>query len=635
MSRLYLVSSEVLGVVTYYTANSAGALSSIGTTLDFTQGFGDDILPLITNSAYVGLTNGKVWCNDPTADSVVTVDTNGTGSIMTRKETAINTKGYSGITKIQILNCSGNPKIAISFSGNEYFMTRGQGYVPSTTVLLPADVTSRNAIATIDHAYDNLFDGSNTTVVQMGNPTSLIPITFAAARKLRKFCGRLSAASLVPAKITLQVYDTTAASYVDLSTINIAAGDTDFSQTFDNSYTTATKYQFKIEYTAGSTVVEVEELNVYEEVSKTIWIGCSKDEVATKGMDQGTIAALTVADYAEIFTNYQLDYYISVPSGSAVTSMCATMTPNSPPSVSNFTATPNGAHAQDVDISFTVTDPELQNTQYKIALNTVTLQDFTPTPAGNSVTYHIPNASLNIGSNDIIISAVDELGAVQDFKYTITKNDSLPTYVGTLVDNVYSFAINDADGDKIKFKTEFNGNVLEAEGDLVDVPLSHDTIIDKHKILYGVQNTLTITITDSVGGVTVITETFVGDYYGLLFMDSNSKYLTNDLGDLLETLDFGIVVSGRPSIEQEILVLNKTKGILKSVALNGPGDFTGGKGATVELSLANTFKDIHDNISIGDMTPSQIISVYARINSVGPNIVGDYNFQFNGKGTEV
>lgn len=635
MSRLYLVSSEVLGVVTYYTANSAGALSSIGTTLDFTKGFGDDILPLITNSVYAGLTNGKVWCNDSTTDSIVTIDTNGTGSIMTRKETAVNTKGYSGVNKIQLASYTGSPKIAISFSGNEYFMTRGQGYVPSTTVLLPADVTSRNAIATIDHAYDNLFDGSNTTVVQMANPTSLIPITFAAARKLRKFCGRLSAASLVPAKITLQVYDTTKSAYVDLATINVAAGDTDFSQTFDNSYTTATKYQFKIEYTAGATVVEVEELNVYEEASKTMWLGCSKDEVATKGMDPATLATLTNADYAQIFSNYQLDYYIAVPSGSSVTSVTVTLPPNSAPSVSNFAATPNGAHADDVDISFNVTDPESQSTQYKIVLNTVTLQDFTPTPAGNSVTYHIPNASLKVGSNDIVISAVDELGAVQDFKYTITKVDALPTYVGTLVDNVYSFSINDADGDKVKFKTEFNGNVLEAEGDFTDVPLSHNTVIDKHKIVYGAQNTLTITITDSVGGVTVITETFVGDYYGLLFMDSNSKFLTNDLGDLLETLDFGIVVSGRPSVEQEILVLNKTKGILKSVALNGPGDFTGGKGATVELSLASTFKDVHQNLSIGDMTPSQIISVYARINSVGPNIVGDFSFQFNGKGTEV
>ena len=64
MNRLHLISSEVNGVLNYYTADSSGAITNIGTTQDFSKGFDDSILSLITNSTYSTLTNGKVWTND-------------------------------------------------------------------------------------------------------------------------------------------------------------------------------------------------------------------------------------------------------------------------------------------------------------------------------------------------------------------------------------------------------------------------------------------------------------------------------------------------------------------------------------------------------------------------------------------
>ena len=55
MSRLYLISSIVDNVEIFYTADSNGIISKIGTDKDFTKGFTDDILALIPNSTYADL----------------------------------------------------------------------------------------------------------------------------------------------------------------------------------------------------------------------------------------------------------------------------------------------------------------------------------------------------------------------------------------------------------------------------------------------------------------------------------------------------------------------------------------------------------------------------------------------------
>jgi len=635
MSRLHLISSEVSGVVTYYTADSSALLTAIGTTIDFTKGFGDDILALITNATYSTLTNGKVWTNDTDIDAVVTTETDGSGYIMTRKETAINTKGYSGVSSL-VPTYSGSPKFAISFSGNEYFMTRGPGYIASTTKLLPSDATARAAIATIDSSYANLFDGSTATVWDSAVALAIIPITFATARKIRKFYGRLGLASIMPVTIELQVYDTANSVWVSLDTINVATTDVDFNDTFANSIT-STKYQFKISYTADTSgkTAELEELNMYEETTITTWVGCSKAEVATKGMTGAVLAALTLADYASIFADYQIDYYIYVPSGSSVTSMVASMPPNTAPSITGFTATPgSNIHAQDVTIAFNVVDLEKQDTTYKVVVNGTVLADTTSTPDGGIVSLAIPNALMKIGSNTIDITAVDELGATQTSSYTLTKVDSLPTYIGMLVDNEYSFTLNDADGDKVKFKSEFNGVLIEPEGDLSDVPFSHTTVINKETIRIGEQNTLTITITDAVGGQSVITETFIGVYYGLMFLDDSDNFLTTDLGKLLKYLEFKGVTSGRASTPVEFRVLNKTNNQITSLSIDGPGFIDPDKNAKVELCINDQFLTNGTSISIGNLISGQKISVYARINSTLPNTAGDFVVTFTGRGTK-
>ena len=637
MSRLHLISSEVNGVLNYYTADSSGAITNIGTTQDFSKGFDDSILSLISNSTYSTLTNGKVWTNDTDVEAVVTTDTNGSGVVMTRKETAINTKGYSGVSSIVPTATSG-VRFGISFSGNEYFYTRGNVLVTSTAKKLPASATDRAKVATIDSSYNNLFDGDTSTTWSPTIATTTIPITFATATKIKKFCGNLAGTSLHPVSIKLQVYNDSTSAYQDITNgaIIIDTTSTEFNRSIDNNIT-ATKYQFVINYTddGSGKLPCISELNMYEEITTTEWVGCSKAEVATKGMSATALSALSIADFATIFSNYQLDYYAYIPAGDTFTQMVVNMPPNTAPSVAHFTATPNPIHAQAVDIGFTVTDPENQGTTYKVTIGDKVIVDTTATPAGGVLSgIEIPNDLLAVGTTNVVITATDEIGADESYSFPITKIDQLPTYVGSLVENTYTYTIDDADGDMVNIKTQLNGETLEADTGLISVPHSHSIVIPSGKIKFGVTNTLLITVTDAVGGTTTITETFIGDYYGLMFADIKGDYYTDDIGELLKYLDLGVAIAGRPTQAVEFQVINNKKGILKSVGINAH-DIS--QSIKMQFEFTDQFSPTSTgSLSIGDMLSKQKTNVFMRIDSSDSiQDSGDYTFTVSASGIEI
>jgi len=650
MTNIYLISSEVNSVVTYYTADSNGILSSIGTTLDFTKGFSDDILAAISNTAYAGLTNGKLWRDTTDTTSGITVNTTGDGIVITNPETAVSTKGYSGIVAITPTT-TGDVRFALSFMGNESFMTRALGNVVATDKLLPSSTAARADIATIDTAYNALFDDSELTSYTSSVALNTIPLLFNATRKLRKFVGKLGPNCILPVTVTLQIYDTTTTEYKDVSTINVAVTDTEFAHVFDNAETN-TKYQFKLEYTADGSGkgLDISELNVYEEVSKMVWVGCTKDEVATKGLTSAAIIALTALEYTDIFNNSQLDYIAYVPAGATFTDIVIGFPANTAPTVTNFTATPNSVHAENVDIGFMVNDLEKMSTTYHVSVNGVELVPTTPTPESTIVSgITIPNADLNtIGTNTITIIATDELNATNTYNFNVTKVDNLPTYVGSLSGNTYTFSISDADGDKVKFSTQLNNVEIEAETSFSDVTLTHTTVMNSLDILIGVTNTLVITITDAVGGVTVIVEEFIGEYIGLMFSDEFNNYLSTDLGDLLKYLDFGTIIAGYDSLPKEVQVINKTKLAISSIVVTGPNDLNG-KDSVIytdgvpsnqhiegtiyaKLCADDTFALPVNMVDIKDLNPDEKASFYVKIMSTVKSDEGDFTFNVSGTG---
>jgi hypothetical protein len=636
MSRLHLLSSEVNGVVTYYTAYSDGTISSIGTTLDFTKGFSDDILATIGNSVYSAFTNGKVWTNDTDITTEVSESTDGSGLVLTRKETAVNTFGYSGVSSINA-TVTGSPLFGISFSGNENFMVRGNVNYTSSDKYIPSDATARAKIVTVSSTYANLFDGDNTTSVTTTATGETVVLTFASAVTLKRFVGRLASTSIMPVHVTFQGLDTATSKYVDLGTTSVETSENDFDVPIENAMSTTT-YQVKFDFTVGtdSKTAVISEFNVYAQLTKVGWVYSSKDDISTKGMSLATLQALTSTDYAELFNHTQLDIIAYTPSGSSITNFVVSFPANTAPAVTNFTASATATHSDDIYLGFTVKDLEGQATKYKVTVNGVALGDYADTPAGDVVTdFLVTNDKLDVGTNKITITVIDELNAEQSYDYTITKVDNLPSYVGTRIDNTYTFTIKDVDGDKIKYKAVLNGEVIVPTTDFMDVVHTNTITWAKNKVKVGVTNTLVITITDAVGGVTTVTEEWIGVYTGLIFTDANKNFLSSDLGELLQYLDLGTVVAGKPSTPVLINVTNSTSYLVNSISITGPGTLTGdnGKTDTIEFCLTEGFEEGNStSISIGDMVPNQVVQFYLRITGTDPEAVGDFEFTMTAAG---
>ena len=639
MADKYLISALVSGVTTYYTADSSGAISSIGNAADWTKGFDAVVLSKIDNTTYSTLSDCKVWINNTTA-SLATEDTTGEGLLWTRRETAINTNGYSGITKIAATGSAGN-KYAISFYGNETFMTRGAGTLASSTAAIPITAANRTSGGvTIPNGSDAAFDGDATTKYTVASSTdSYIEVDFATAIKLRKHTVRLDTTCRKPCTVTFQAYDATSQTWKSLDTIIIKVAKL-VERNFSNDYT-STKYRWHFEFDSTAfgddptKNLVINELSAYGEVTGTTWIGCTKDEIKTKGIDATTLAALVATDYAPIFNQAQMDVITYIPAGSSLTSLVVTLPANSAPQVTEFVPSIDTTHDKDVTVQFNVKDPEGSACTYKILVDGVTVIPDTEVDATGKCSAVIPNKYMTIanGLNNITVVATDEFGASSSNAYYITKVDSLPGYVGSLVDNEYTFNVSDADGDKVAYTVALNGKQI-AVADLQAVPFTKVIELDSSMINVGVQNTLTVVLTDAVGGVTTVTETFVGDYYGLIFTDSAGKYLSNDLGKALIKLDFGTIMCGQATLPIEVFVLNKTSYSFNGLSIVSPKDIdgrdvdvltngvkTGTKhiDGTVFMELCNDDGFLNEAtffaISLKNLASKEKTSFYARVES--------------------
>lgn len=658
MSDKYLISATVNGVDNFYTADASGTITSIGTAMDWSRGFDSIILSKIDNSTYSTLDNCKVWVNNTSVTSA-TEETTGEGLLWTRRETAVSTAGYSGVTKVVATGSSTN-KYAVSFYGNETFMTRGTGTLASSTAAIPTTAAARTtAGVTIDTGTDNAFDGDSTTDYTASSTTdSYVGVTFTTAIKTRKHSLYLSTKCRKPCTVEFQVYNDATSAWVVLDTIIIRAAKL-VERNFDNSIT-STKYRWHFSFDATAfgddptKDLVVTNLNTYSETTGTTWITCSKADVKTKGMDATTLSNLTATDYASIFAQNQMDIITYLPAGNTLTNIVVTLPTNSAPQITDFVTNMEKVHQQDIIVQFTGTDPEGSVCTYKIKVNgTLVIPETEISSSDGKVSATILNKYLTIadGLNEIEVIVTDELGAETDNKYYVTKVDKMPGYSGVLIDNTYSFSvIDDEDKDQVKFVASLNGKQID-QNDLADTPYMHMITMSSDDIKIGQMNTLSIVLTDSVGGTTTVTEQFVGEYYGLIFEDTSNTYLSTDIGKVLQKVKFGPMVTGQVSPAVEINVLNKTSYSLTGLTINGPKDLDGYDTAVVEngktigykhtdgtiwveLSKDDSFADTasFNTLSLPNLASKEKTSFFMRVNSKDLSATGG-SLDFDTKGT--
>lgn len=587
MSDKYLISTTVNGVMEYFTANGDGSLKSIGSVIDWSQGFSEATLANINNSIYSTLENGKLYVNS-TTHKTASVDTTGEGLLWTSEATEISTKGYSAVTSISA-NGNANCRYAVSFDGTNSYMTRGTGLIPSTSVAIPTTNTARTtagvSIKTVytDESNNNLvekvFDGDDTTTFAMESYMQNIDVEFTTATRLLRHIIKIDSSSRLPVKVTFKGYNDSTLAFEDLDEITIYSAK-DLDRTFEND---KDRHLYRWTFTYNKDAIgddptkkiTIKELNAYGSVSGDTWLKCAPGEVKSKGMNATQLAAVSATQYAEIFKQGNLNLITYIPNGGNFTNFNVTFPLNAAPIIDDFVPSHNTFHSEDIDLRFTIKDPEGTKCKYKLYINGNLYPDDTAgwtdvTDTDGIVTIKgIDNLLFNMvpGSNNVKIVASDEDDIQTEQTFSLNKKDELPTLVGSFDEDTYTFTITDADPpDKVKYTAwlindkhpapgieigtaEYMNN--PSKGNVINIPPAYISI--------GKNNDLKIKLSDSVGGINEFTESFIGDYFGLMFTDSTGDYLSSDIGEVLKMLDFGTVTGGTTSDAIVVTACNKSK----------------------------------------------------------------------------
>lgn len=668
MSDLYLLSASVNGTETFYTANIGGVITSIGTTIDWSKGFSKEVLSAIDNSVYSTMKDPKVYTNNVNTAGI-TEETAGGGLLWSTYATAINCKGYAGLTSLTATGGAAN-KYAITF-GNvgepDVFYTRGTGTLASTTTSIPTTAAARTTAGiTVTTGTENLFDGttaSNYTVSPSTNTE--IDIVYTTAIVPRRYSLSMGTNTRLPMTLIFEGYDPAKAAWVALDTITVKAAKT-IDRYFNNSVSfNSCRLRIQYDVTAfgddPTKNLVLTKFDVYGQTTGTTWISCTKSQVATIGMTASVLNALGQSDYALLFDQSQINWVTYIPDGSSLTSIVAKFPANAAPIITNVIADRTSIHSGAVVLSFNITDPEGSACSYVIKVDGKEVTEGINVASGSQCTVTLPNSAFTtvddpktdtVEANTVTIMAEDDYGASSSTDYAITKIDKLPTYVGILKDNVYTFSIADADNDKVKYEAFLNGKSIGSM-DFTDVPISNQAIkLQTKDILIGKENSLKIVLTDAVGGTTIIEEAFVGEYRGLIFFDENGTCLSTDIGEVLKKLVCSDIICGQTTLATEVTAWNKSTTGMSSVSITGPGDINGTDtknysngvyiGTThttgdifVQLSLTDEFSnDDYNSINLPALAANEKTIFYVRVVSTNRSSNGGtFDFTVNGIAT--
>lgn len=145
-------------------------------------------------------------------------------------------------------------------------------------------------------------------------------------------------------------------------------------------------------------------------------------------------------------------------------------------------------------------------------------------------------------------------------------------------------------------------------------PLNIDLTLRSDEIKINDWNTIKVEFKDSFGTVDYWEADFLGRYAGLMFTNETGEYYSTDLGQVLQYLDFGQILTGQISVTHEVIVENTYGYDLTDVniAVN-TNQFAKG----LHVQLGNTEENVQEvpKISLGDMADTTKKSFFIRLAS--------------------
>lgn len=182
---------------------------------------------------------------------------------------------------------------------------------------------------------------------------------------------------------------------------------------------------------------------------------------------------------------------------------------------------------------------------------------------------------LNIGvflkdnPRDTIVSVVENV-SYKDYlpRNTTTVSDTSLYILNTtakidieLNGNTLKGILSDADLTRVQYRVLLNNkHYFPADGSftkLGESPQNIELAISSKDIHIDDWNTLKVEVQDFFGTTDYWSTQFIGTYTGLMFKDVYGQYYSSEIGEVLQYLDFGVIIAGQTTIEHEVILKNQ------------------------------------------------------------------------------
>lgn len=170
-----------------------------------------------------------------------------------------------------------------------------------------------------------------------------------------------------------------------------------------------------------------------------------------------------------------------------------------------------------------------------------------------------------------------KLDVTQDNEKVISKTTKLvlkniaPQLIMNMTGMYLKIDINDDDKNKIKYRLIVNGTRIypkDAEwSPLLDTPYITTKRFKSNEIIVEGENIAQVDVVDEYGKSTSLTYKFIGECSGLLFMNEYNQMYSDDLGNIIRTLEFGNILAGKSSKVEKIKLKNNCGFAVKDITI--------------------------------------------------------------------
>ena len=155
--------------------------------------------------------------------------------------------------------------------------------------------------------------------------------------------------------------------------------------------------------------------------------------------------------------------------------------------------------------------------------------------------------------------------------------------IGDVVNNKFDFMVNDVEGDEIQLNIKLNNkDYFPTNGgftDFISTPYFYTTFFNSDELNINPKdfetpnNIVTITVKDKYGAETQLHKSFVGQFYGLMFVDKDDDFYSTDSGDyaedknILKELYLGNIKAGTRGDKKCVYLYNMARETLTNIEL--------------------------------------------------------------------